>query len=56
MGFCLKPNRDVAAGREPFAASFAFSGGLISHQFFRPFAVTFDFASMRLSLQKATSH
>lgn len=31
-------------------------GGLISHQFFRPYTVTFDFATMRLYLQKPSPH
>jgi len=27
-------------------------GGIISHQFFRPYAVTFDFRNMQLILRK----
>jgi hypothetical protein len=30
-------------------------GGLISHAFFRPYAVTFDFLSMTLYLKKAAA-
>ncbi len=29
------------------------TGGIISHGFFRPFAVTFDFQTMTLYLQKS---
>ena len=30
-------------------------GGIISHQFFRPYALTFDFTGMRLFLKKQAS-
>jgi hypothetical protein len=30
-------------------------GGLISHGFFRPYAVTFDFLSMTLYMKKAAA-
>jgi predicted aspartyl protease len=41
-----------AVGALRFRESFGFdAGGIISHQFFRPFALTFDFDGMRLWLE-----
>ena len=39
---------------DPFEESLGFHlGGIISHQFFRPYAVTFDFDSMKMVLRKS---
>jgi hypothetical protein len=50
--------RTVRAFFGPFPPSLEYSqgfriAGIISHQFFRPFAVTFDFVGMRLLLRKS---
>lgn len=45
--------RGLFTGRFPMENAFGFRlGGLISHGFFRPYALTFDFDGMRLYLQK----
>jgi len=43
----------VYAGVFPFENAFGFRvGGLISHRFFRPYALTLDFTSMRYFLER----
>jgi predicted aspartyl protease len=45
--------RGLFTGRFPLEYHFGFRiGGIISHGFFRPYALTFDFEAMRLILQK----
>ena len=42
-----------ALGTIRFRESFGFdAGGIVSHAFFRPYALTFDFEGMRLFLQR----
>lgn len=51
MGTVTGRNIWGALGTLMFRASFGFdAGGIVSHQFFRPYALTFDFDAMRLYL------
>jgi len=55
MGPVTGRNIRGALGTLLFRASFGFdAGGIISHQFFRPYALTFDFDAMRLYLTPGT--
>lgn len=48
--------RGIFSGAFPLESAFGFRiGGIISHGFFRPYALTFDFNSMRLVLKKGES-
>jgi hypothetical protein len=48
--------RGIFSGAFPLENAFEFRiGGIISHGFFRPYALTFDFKSMRLVLKKSAS-
>jgi predicted aspartyl protease len=49
MGGITQRNIRGVIGNLQFRASFGFAaGGIVSHQFFRPYAVTFDFDGMHL--------
>jgi predicted aspartyl protease len=53
LGSAHQQNVSVLAGAFPPVLEYAYGfriAGLISHQFFRPYAVTFDFTGMRLFL------
>jgi hypothetical protein len=58
LGEAHRQNVSALAGAFPPVLEYTYGfriSGLISHQFFRPYAVTFDFTGMRLFLSGPSS-